>query len=513
LSKIIYYVSMCGIISLYSKGSNGIQDAQNLALGLQGLQHRGSDSVGAIISSPHHYGEAASSLGVTPEFLQQVGLMRALYRYQLEAWMGVDMRSFGQTRYTTDDSASNPHNRQPMRVGDKGRRLKLIFNGNSHNHLDIRRDHMDDQTAFRTFGDTETLAYFLLNRILKIIAGQSVANVRNAIRGAVREVLDRFQGGYSVIGDFGGEVFAFKDQFGIRPLAYGKKDKSIILSSEDHFFDAIWYEYVGEIPNGHLMFVWPSDELEGDYFPEPENLLIEEISPHPDSFEAVYLMKNWSRFYGGPDVSKIRVALWGYAASELKESLWWIHNFSRIISVPNGANSMKLWASQVLGIQDNNPNVLEKVADVRSFMASTDAERERLVRLKFRIREDSFTSSDCNDITIDDSIVRGTTMRVLIDMLREAWSHRMQVLSSCPIVKYGDKYGIAMSTNQLVARDKVSSEILTTEQIWNVLFADVSGRSKAQLFFPSVEWFKKVFVDQWVPHIHAAYFDGNFVAG
>ncbi|MCB9806983.1 hypothetical protein H6768_03785 [Candidatus Peribacteria bacterium] len=95
-------------------------------------------------------------------------------------------------RYTTDDSASNPHNRQPMRVGHKGRRLKLIFNGNSHNHLAVRRDHMDDQTAFRTFGDTETLSYFLLNRILKVLASQAVENKRAAIRIAVREVLDRF---------------------------------------------------------------------------------------------------------------------------------------------------------------------------------------------------------------------------------------------------------------------------------------------------------------------------------
>lgn len=503
---------MCGIISTYSKNSNGIQDAQNLATALDWLKHRGSDSVGAIISSPHHYNEIADSLGVTPEFFQKVILMRVLHRYQMENWEWFDIRSFWQVRYTTDDSASNPHNRQPMRVGHKGRRLKLIFNGNSHNHLAVRRDHMDDQTAFRTFGDTETLSYFLLNRILKVLASQAVENKRAAIRIAVREVLDRFAWGYSVIGDFEWEVFAFKDQFWIRPLAYGKKDKSLVLASEDHFFDSLWYTYIGEIPNGHLLFVWPSDELNGDYFPEPENLLTEKIPQYPDTFEAVYLMKNWSRFYGVSDVLKLRAALGAYASSELRLSQGGVHNFSRIISVPNGANAMKSWASQTLNIQDIGHNVLEKVADVRSFMASTEAERERLVRLKFRILEWSFDQPQ-SDLLIDDSIVRGTTMRVLIDMLREAWSQRMQVLSSSPIVKYGDRYGIAMSTDQLVAREKISWNTLTAEQIWNTLFTDVSWHSKASLFFPSVDWFKKVFAEHWMPHVHAAYFDGSFIAG
>lgn len=89
----------------------------------------------------------------------------------------------------------------------------------------------------------------------------------------------------------------------------------------------------------------------------------------------------------------------------------------------------------------------------------------------------------------------------------------MHVLSASPIVKYGDRYGIAMSTSQLIARDKTGGDILTCEQIEKELFRDRDGNLKAQLFFPSVEGFKNVFKEHGLPNVHAAYFDGNFING
>ncbi len=86
-------------------------------------------------------------------------------------------------------------------------------------------------------------------------------------------------------------------------------------------------------------------------------------------------------------------------------------------------------------------------------------------------------------------------MRVLIDMLRESGSHNMHVLSSSPIVQYGDRYGIAMSTDQLVARDRVSGRPLNMIEIEQALFTGKKGALKARLFFPSVDGFKRVFAE------------------
>lgn len=147
-----------------------------------------------------------------------------------------DVRGFGHTRYTTEDNILNPHNAQPYRAGDGGSRLKIVFNGNIPNHKDIRRNHLAGQTSFQTLGDTETLARFMLHRVQDAMSTTS-GNIRASITEAVRGVLGNFDGGYSVTGDFMGHMFAFKDPYGIRPLTLGKKDKRVILASENHFFE------------------------------------------------------------------------------------------------------------------------------------------------------------------------------------------------------------------------------------------------------------------------------------
>jgi len=146
-------------------------------------------------------------------------------------------------------------------------------------------------------------------------------------------------------------------------------------------------------------------------------------------------------------------------------------------------------------------------------MGATQSERERLVKMKFRVNPHTGENDGGKDLLIDDSIVRGNTMKVLVPMMLKTRTRSVQVLSSSPIVKNGDRYGIAMSTNSLTARDKIEDKILTCEQIERELFCDRDGRLIARLFFPSVEGFKDVFKAHGLPNIHAAYFDGNFIHG
>ena len=122
---------------------------------------------------------------------------------------------------------------------------------------------------------------------------------------------------------------------------------------------------------------------------------------------------------------------------------------------------------------------------MRTFLATTQDEREKLVRLKFKVDESVVRGK--NIMLIDDSLVRGTTMKVLVDMVLLAGAKSVYVISASPIVRNGDRYGIAMSTSQLIARDKIENRILTCRQIESALFRDRDGQLKAQLFFPSVE--------------------------
>lgn len=508
LSKNDYYSSMCWVWYIYAKNTNGVTEAQDGAVILNSLKHRWSDAAGAIISSGGSgYTEIRTNLWVDENFLEMARLMR-VFQPQVLADSKQDVAACFHTRYTTDDDSHNPHNGQPMRVGDRWSRLKLSFNGNIPNHMDIRREKLAGEVSFQTLGDTETLARFMLHRILTAMENSS-GNVRHSIREAVREVLDVFRGWYSVVWDFWGEVFAFKDPYGIRPLALWRKNWAMIMASEDYFFQEIGYEYAGELPNGHLLMIWPSDSLDGEYTPEAENLLTENIIAHPDSFEFVYLANRLSKLFW-VSVAEIRKSLGAYAIRELLQTPR-DHRYTKPIAVPNGANDMKRGVESVLGIPHETRNWLEKVLDVRTFMARTQVEREKLVAMKFRTNAEGIDGQ--NDLLIDDSIVRGTTMKVLADKVSAAWTNNLQVLSASPMVKYWDRYGIAMSTTQLVARDESDGRVLTTPEIEWRLFYDRNGRQFARLFFPSLGGFRTVFAEHGIPRIHDGYFSWEFCNG
>lgn len=482
---------MCWIVAIVTDHSS--EAAHSLAVALEGLRHRGPDAVGALMYYDGVLRNVVRARKVDDRFLQQVELMGSTEDASASAI------ALGHTRYKTTGT-HNPHNSQPFQIGHDNIRLELLFNGNIPNHAQIRHEYMSGYT-FQTDGDTETLARFLLHHLESASHTCCRVNIYDAITEAVREVLKVFQGWYSVIGVFWWVVFAFKDSFGIRPLALWKKWESYIFASENHFFEKIWYEYIGELPNGSLVFPWQ----------DPVSLLREPDPPHPDVFEFVYLARNKSCLYGVSN-AEVRFDLGFSAVQELQKNHpdW---EFDRVVAVPNGANIMRQWACAALGMDCSEPNgMTRKSSSERSFMASEQIEREKIVRDKFIIDSEQIRWQRI--LLIDDSIVRGTTMQVIVDMLLEVWASSITVLSASPIVHYWDKYGIAMSTRELIGIDHTSNAQRSCEDIERKLFYDVvTGQQKARLFYPSVENFLTVFKKHGFSHIHAGYFTGEFCAG
>lgn len=240
-------------------------------------------------------------------------------------------------------------------------------------------------------------------------------------------------------------------------------------------------------------------------------MLTEQFGLHPDVFEFVYLAKDGSTLYGVEN-TKVRFDLGVSAATQLREAHPDVR-FTQIFAVPNGANIMRKGALSVYEMPEDMPNgMTRKPHSERSFMASEQGDREAIVRDKFILHPEHIVGQDI--LLIDDSIVRGTTMKIIVDMLLEAGANSVFVLPTSPIVHYGDRYGIAMSTSELIGVDQVSSERLTTADIESKLFYDsMKGMQKARLFYPSVEQFLGVFKKHGFPQVHAAYFDGKFIAG
>lgn len=212
------------------------------------------------------------------------------------------------------------------------------------------------------------------------------------------------------------------------------------------------------MPHGSLMFA-------GE---DPEYMLSERYQMHPDVFEFVYLAKDGSKLYG-IDNTQVRIDLGISAAEQLREAYPDLR-FTQICAVPNGANMMRKGALQVYGMPDTPNGMTRKPHSERSFMASDQVDREAIVRDKFILHPEYIAGQDI--LLIDDSIVRGTTMKVIVDMLLEAGAKSVFVLPASPIVHYGDRYGIAMSTNELIGIDHVSHEKLTSTDIETRLFFD-----------------------------------------
>lgn len=482
---------MCWIVGIISDSSGQVAD--DLSVSLAWLKHRGPDSVWALMYYNNSLQNVVRGHKVDERLLQQIRLMGP------EGDISGKTLVFWHTRYKTSGT-HNPHNSQPFQVGHDDMQLELLFNGNIPHNSKIRRDHMSGYT-FQTIGDTETLARFILHTIEEILKQPGQKDVRYALRETVKKVHSIFPGGYSVIGKFAWEVFAFKDPYGIRPLALGKRWNTHILSSEDHFYTDRGYEYIGELPNGSLLFPWE----------EPENLLAEPLMMHPDVFEFVYLAKDNSLLYGVNN-SEVRFDLGYSAVQELHERHPdWV--FDCVVAVPNGANTMRLWACELLGLDPSLPNGLtRKPHSERSFMASEQWDREKIVREKFLIDVQQIQWKRI--LLIDDSIVRWTTMKVMVDMLLEVWALSVDVVSASPIVHYWDRYGIAMSTRELIGIDQTDGRKLTCSEVEAHLFYDArTGKQKARLFYPSVQNFLWVFKKHGLPNVHAAYFDGNFIAG
>lgn len=346
----------------------------------------------------------------------------------------------------------------------------------------------------------------MFDSIERILLSAWQPSVRHAITETVKKVFAIFPGRYSVLARFDTEVFAFKDPHGTRPMVYGVKEcggrpKGHIFASENHFFSKFWYDTLGEVPNGSLVF--PGED--------PISLLSEPIVVQPDVFEFVYLAKDTSRLWGVRN-DLLRFDLWVSAAQELKNQHpdW---HFDTIIAVPNGANIMRQGVCQVYWLNALEKNAMQrKEYSDRSFMAPEQIERERIVREKFIFNEEAISGKHI--LLVDDSIVRGTTMKVLVEMVLELWALSVTVLSCSPIVHYGDRFGIAMSTDELVGIDHSDGRKLSTEEIeLKLFFNSFTGKQKARLFYPSLSYFLEVFKKHGLPHVHASYFDGHFING
>lgn len=411
----------CGVFGIYSP--SGAQVAKDIYYGLTALQHRGQESAGMAVSDTR--GEMGNismkkEMGLVSEVFSNEDIER------LKGNIGV-----GHVRYSTT-GGSNVSNAQPIAMNYIKGSLAVVHNGNIVNAEEIKREQLYRGQAHYTTSDSEVLAYEIIS-----------ARVNSAsIEEACMRASARLRGGFAVIVMSPRKLVAIRDPYGIKPLILGKRDDTYIIASESAAISSVGGEVIRDIEPGELVSV-TSEGVNSD------KSLCTGKRAHC-IFEYIYFARNDS-VIDGVEVHASRINAGRALAQRDKVDA------DIVAGVPDSG----LAAAEGYAVESGIPFrlIFHKNSYVgRSFIKPTDEERRAAVDMKLAVIKE--TVKDKRIVLIDDSIVRGTTMRRLIGMLKGAGAKEVHVRISSPPFLYPCYYGTDVHTaKQLIASEHSYEDI------------------------------------------------------
>jgi amidophosphoribosyltransferase len=408
---------MCGIF-----GVHGHPEAVELTqLGLYSLQHRGQESAGVV--SINEAGEARA--------VRSMGTMGDEMTEQLERVPGVT--AIGHTRYSTA-GASSIENAQPVLVRTKGGFVALAHNGNLTNASELRMELEDRGSIFSSTMDSEVIVHRL--------ARSNAESPADRLAEALCEV----EGAYSLVVTIGDTLLAARDPRGWRPLVFGRLANAPVFASETCALDIVGATYEREVQPGEIIAV-DSDGLHSS-FPLARRELKRCV------FEYVYFARPDSRVFGG-SVDRARRALGRRLAREFPAP-----NAELVFSVPDSSNSAALGFAEESGL----PYELALIRNHyigRTFIQPTQAGRDAKVKVKYNpVRE---VLDGKKVVMVDDSIVRGTTTRGLVALVRSAGAREVHMRVSSPPVTGPCYYGIDTPSREELIAARLSPDEIARE--------------------------------------------------
>lgn len=423
----------CGVFGVF-----GHPDAVNLTYyGLHALQHRGQESAGIV-----------SSEGGTFTSHRGMGLVTEVFnRATLEKLSGDT--AIGHVRYSTTGE-SLLSNAQPLvfkyREGD----IALATNGNLVNAMPIKHQLERMGSIFQTTSDTEVIAH--------LIARSGYSDLREAVKEALRMV----KGAYAFLIMTNDQLIAALDPHGIRPLVMGRLGDSYVFASESCAFDAIGAEYEREVEPGEMIVI-DRDGIQTDSITGQTRRAV-------CSFEYIYFARPDSDV-GGLNVHAVRKRLGKQLFEEAPADA------DVVTGVPDSSISAAIGYAEAAGFPYELGLIKNRYIG-RTFIQPNQQLREQGVKMKLsavrRVVEGKRV------LMIDDSIVRGTTSRRIVRLLREAGAAEVHVRISSPPVKNPCFYGIdTADRNELIAASHSVEEIREAIQADSLAFLSISGLLKA----------------------------------
>jgi|TARA_B110000438_G_scaffold24015_1_gene22123 amidophosphoribosyltransferase len=467
---------MCGLVGVVTSKDVGVCIYDTLTV----LQHRGQDAAG-IMTSDNGKLNLRKDNGLIKD------VFRTRHMRRLTGQMGI-----GHVRYPTAGSSS-PALAQPFYVNSPYG-LSLAHNGNLTNANELSRElFKGDLRHINTDSDSEVLLNVLAHELQQ---KGKIKPTPEDIFAAVSRVFDRCRGGFAAIVMITGYgILGFRDKNGIRPLVFGSRQtergKEYMIASESVALDSQGFSIERDVAPGEAVYVDVHNNLHSKLCTEPGEHT-------PCIFEHVYFARPDS-LMDSISVYKARLRMGEKLADKL-DKLRPNYDIDVVIPIPDTSRTSALELANRLGIKYREGFVKNRYIG-RTFIMPGQSLRKKSVRQKLNAIELEFKGK--NVLLVDDSIVRGTTCKQIIQMARDAGAKKVYFASAAPAIRYPNVYGIDMpAASELIAAGKTDSEVeeligadwLIYQDLEDLISAAAEGNPKISKYECSV-------------------FNGNYVTG
>lgn len=380
----------CGVFGIYSPDDTSV--AMQTYMGLYALQHRGQESCGIVVNDSGVF-----------TYRKDLGLVHEVFNKDSLEALGEGNIAIGHVRYSTTGN-SNRSNAQPLVVRHVKGPLAIAHNGNLTNAYELRTEYELKGAIFHSTNDTEVISYAITEQRL----------VCSSIEEAVEKAMEKIKGAYSLVVMSPQKLIAARDPIGFKPLSIGRLGSAYVVASETCAFDSIGAEFLRDVRPGEIVIIDENGLRSIDTHISPK--------PHMCVFEYVYFARPDSVIEGS-SVHKARL--------KAGEYLWKEHPVDAdvVIGVPDSGLDAALGFSNASGIPYGVGFIKNRYVG-RTFIQPSQTERTNSVKIKLNVVRETVKGKRV--VLIDDSIVRGTTSRRIVNLIREAGAKEIHVRISCP---------------------------------------------------------------------------------
>lgn len=428
----------CGIFGIF-----GHPEAAVLTYyGLHALQHRGQEAAGIVTSQwleekKRWRFNVHKAEGLVSDVFKDEKILRNTL---------LGSAAIGHNRYSTTGAAENRANIQPFVVNYKKGNLALAHNGNLTNYRELRLQLQEEGTIFQSTSDSEIL--------LHLAARSKKATQIEQIREAFQMV----RGAYSCVLLTDSSLIAARDPLGIRPLALGKLDGAFVVASETCAFDIIGAEYIRDVEPGELLVI--DDQTIATGTMQSLRISDKDEQPHHCIFEYIYFSRPDSKIFG-ENVDKVRRKLGKLLAQESPVIPYSEDDRVIVINVPDSSNTATLGfvsESKKMGYDVRIELGLIRSHYVgRTFIQPEQNHREIKVKTKFNTVKGVLKGRRV--VVVDDSIVRGTTSKQLIKLIRDAEPKEVHFRVTSPPIRFPCYYGMDFPSKEELIANRMNGDI------------------------------------------------------